>query len=388
MPSYDLIIIGAGVLGAFHAYFAAQKGARVLLVERNALPNDASTRNFGMVVRTIAPPYGEWSDIVRDSQAIYRELQAQRDLGVRATGSLYVASSETENRVLQEFAQIYGADYRCEYLAAADALYRYHFIRPSYCTGALVFADDLSLDPRVLLARFIPFMTDTLPVEYLPHTNVTSVKAAGDHCAVRTANGKTYIAERVVVCSGAEHRTLFPEVFAQSGLEVCKLQMMRTIPQPIPTLPHCLLSGMSIRRYPGFKACPSYNIMQAEAVDEEITRYDLHLLFKEEMDGSVIIGDSHQYSGFADANLLEERTTPAINDALLRYAQKMVSLPTWTIQSIWNGYYLLHREKAVFTHTIDGRIHIVTGIGGKGMSSSPGFARRSVETLLAEQTVA
>ncbi|MFN8482274.1 MAG: TIGR03364 family FAD-dependent oxidoreductase [Anaerolineae bacterium] len=388
MPSYDLIIIGAGVLGAFHAYFAAQTGARVLLVERNALPNDASTRNFGMVVRTIAPPYGEWSDIVADSQAIYREVQAQRDVGVRATGSLYVASTETENRVLQEFAQIYGADYPCAYLASADALYGYHFIRPSYCAGALVFPDDLSLDPRVLLARFIPLLTDSLPVEYAPYIHVTSVKAAADHCAVRTATGATYIAERVIVCSGAEYRTLFPEVFAQSGLEVGKLQMMRTIPQPIPTLPHCLLSGMSVRRYAGFKACPSYSAMQQEAVDEEITRYDLHLLLKEEADGSVIIGDSHQYSTFADANLLEERTTPAINDAILRYAQKMVNLPTWTMQGIWNGYYLLHREKAVFTHTIDGRIHIVTGIGGKGMSSSPGFARRSVEGIFAAQPVA
>jgi hypothetical protein len=32
--------------------------------------------------------------------------------------------------------------------------------------------------------------------------------------------------------------------------------------------------------------------------------------------------------------------------------------------------------------TIDDRIHLVTGIGGKGMSTGPGYARHSVERLL------
>ena len=46
MRQADVIVIGAGVLGTFHAYFAAQKGCTTLLIERNAFPNDASTRNF------------------------------------------------------------------------------------------------------------------------------------------------------------------------------------------------------------------------------------------------------------------------------------------------------------------------------------------------------
>jgi len=32
----DVLVVGAGVLGTFHAYFAALKGYKVLLVERNA----------------------------------------------------------------------------------------------------------------------------------------------------------------------------------------------------------------------------------------------------------------------------------------------------------------------------------------------------------------
>src|SRR5258708_15324286 len=98
----DIIVIGAGVLGTFHAYHAARKGYKTLLLERNPLPNDASTRNFGMVVQTIVEANSTWANFARASQEIYRELQARHDISVNPAGSLYVASTEIECRVLEE----------------------------------------------------------------------------------------------------------------------------------------------------------------------------------------------------------------------------------------------------------------------------------------------
>jgi hypothetical protein len=57
----DVIVVGAGILGTFHAYFASKKGYRTLLLECNPFPNDASTRNFGMIVQTIVAPVGRIS---------------------------------------------------------------------------------------------------------------------------------------------------------------------------------------------------------------------------------------------------------------------------------------------------------------------------------------
>lgn len=65
---------------------------------------------------------------------------------------------------------------------------------------------------------------------------------------------------------------------------------------------------------------------------------------------------------------------------------------TWTadaypallgIQTMWNGYYLIHPEHNVYTQTIAGVVHIVTGIGGKGMSTGLGFARSHIASVLA-----
>lgn len=97
----------------------------------------------------------------------------------------------------------------------------------------------------------------------------------------------------------------------------------------------------------------------------------------------MIIGDSHEYSDFQDASVSEEYTNCRINDAILRYGQRMLTLPSWEIEQMWNGYYLLHPQRAVYTETINGNIHITTGIAGKGMSRGPGFSRQHINTVLA-----
>lgn len=377
----DVIVIGAGVLGTFHAYYAARRGYKTLLIERNAFPSDASTRNFGMVVQTIVETDSEWSAFARASREIYLSIQQEHDIGVQASGSLYIASTETERVVLEEFAQAYGTTYNCSYLDAGEARYRYPFIQASYCKGALLSPDDLTLEPRRMLRQFITHIAQKGLVEYLPQTMVVAVELSGGRCIVKDAKGNVYTADRIFVCNGAEYRTLFPEFFKASELRVCKLQMMQTVAQPR-VLPHAILSGLSIRRYPAFKSCPSYRLLQEQPVDERVQNYGIHLLFKQAADGAVIIGDSHEYSAFEDANAGEEYTNCQINEAILQYGQQMIGLPSWRIQTMWNGYYLMHPQNQVYTETIDTIIHIVTGIAGKGMSTGPGFAQKHIASVL------
>ena len=110
--------------------------------------------------------------------------------------------------------------------------------------------------------------------------------------------------------------------------------------------------------------------------------YGIHLLFKQAVDGSIIIGDSHEYRDCAEAHFLEESTICAINEAILDYAETMLHLPSWQIATMWNGYYVVNLHDAIYTATVDGNIHIVTGIAGKGMSTGAGFARHSIEEML------
>ncbi|MBV9278714.1 MAG: TIGR03364 family FAD-dependent oxidoreductase [Chloroflexi bacterium] len=380
MRRADVIVIGAGVLGAFHAYFAARKGLKVLLLERNALPNDASVRNFGMIPRTIVGTEGPWAGFARASADLYRAIQREHDISVSQRGSLYIGSTALENTVLQEFAQRFADRYNCLYIDKGDLLARYPFIRDAYARGGLHFPGDLGLDPRVMLRRLIPYL-GALGVEYAPETSALAVEVAGHECRVQTGRDTSFVAGHVFICSGADTATLFREVLAESGLRVCKLQMMRTVPLPGVRLSPSILSGLSIRRYPAFSSCPSYPLLQAEGVGEKLIAYGIHLLFKQEADGSVVIGDSHHYAAPADAATFQERTDCDVNDTILAYARSMLRLPSWHMQTLWNGYYLVHDSEPIFTRTIDGRIHIATGIGGKGMATGPGFAQHSIATV-------
>ena len=49
---------------------------------------------------------------------------------------------------------------------------------------------------------------------------------------------------------------------------------------------------------------------------------------------------------------------------------------------LWNGYYLLHPERQIYTEAITDAIHIVTGIAGKGMSTGPGFTQQHIAAVL------
>ena len=49
---YDLVVVGAGVVGLATAYAARQRGLRVAVLERNAQCVGASVRNFGFVTVT------------------------------------------------------------------------------------------------------------------------------------------------------------------------------------------------------------------------------------------------------------------------------------------------------------------------------------------------
>jgi len=280
--------------------------------------------------------------------------------------------------LLKEFAQTHSPTYNCSYLDGDEARYRYSFIQAQYCKGALLFPDDLTLEPQRMLRQFITHIVQKGLVDYIPLSTVIAVEPVGKQCVVKDAKGNTFKAERVFICNGAEYRTLFPELFSTSGLMICKLQMMQTAVQQHYTLPHSILSNLSIRRYPAFKSSPSYRLLQEQRVDESIRDYGIHLLFKQASDGSVIIGDSHEYKAFQDANMSEESTNCLINEAILQYGQQVITLPSWHIQKKWNGYYLIHPQREVYAEAIDDKIHVVTGIAGKGMSTGPGFARQHI----------
>ncbi|GAB3326857.1 TIGR03364 family FAD-dependent oxidoreductase [Larkinella ripae] len=380
MASFDFIIIGSGILGTFHALHAARAGKKVLLLEKDNRPVSATVRNFGQVVPSGLS--GRWYQYGRRSLELYREIQQEYDITVRQNGSVYVASDADEWALANElFDQRRAEGYPCELWSKAQTLTRYPVFRTEYVQGALVFPDEVSVEPDQMIHRLIVYLTTKFPnVRYRNNAAVIGCESTAEGATVRLASGERFSARNVLICNGSEFRLLFPDLFAQSGLVVSKLQMMRTVPMPEIALPGNILTGLTIRRYESFVGCPSYAALQTPEHLAELKKWGIHVLFKQAPDGSVILGDSHEYAPATQTDELGFDTQDYINQLIIQEAQRIVTFPIDRIQRTWAGFYAQTPDE-IFEADQD-NIHIVTGIGGKGMTSSAGFSEEKMGRFL------
>ncbi len=377
MKKYDLIVIGGGVLGTFHAYHALQNGLQVALLEKNKIPQGATTQNFGQVV-----PSGmntKWQIYGRESLKTYKEIQQRFDITLRENGSVYLASNPEEVQLIEELHQINkNNQYASVVLTKEECLRKYPGLRSDYIQAGLFFPEEVTVEAREMIHRLQDFMVKHMNLAFFTNQNVISCDETNTGVRVTSSSKEVFEAEKVIICNGNEFKNLYPKLFNESDLEVTKLQMLQTKPQSGYQLPGNILTGWSIRRYEAFTECDSFTeIKSQEDSDSLQKKWGIHILFKQAPDGSVIIGDSHTY---ADAKHIEDLGYDLdmnIDDFMITEAQKIIDLPTYDIQHRWYGMYSQCKTKDIFQKTIGSNIHIVTGIGGKGMTGSAGFAKEN-----------
>lgn len=382
--NYDLIVIGGGALGTFHAFHALKSGKKVLLLEKDIRPQEATVRNFGQVVPS-GLPVGEWNHYGRTSTALYKEIQAEYEIGIRNNGSCYIASDESEMAVLEEMQQRFAADdYESKLLTAAEVKVKYPSVKESYAQGALFFPSEVSAEPELMIHRLHEYMRLKFAglVTFRYQAPVIDVAVTADLAAVTLAGGTVYRAAHCVICNGRDVKLLFPELFLDSGLVVTKLHMMATGRLPGVSLPGNILTGLTIRRYESFQSCSAYQQLTENNSHPDNKKWGIHILFKQRIDGSIIIGDSHEYAPAAsqeDLNMFYNEMQ--INNRMIAEAKDIIDLPDWSMNQYWCGFYMQHNGLEIFEKTIDHRIHIATGIGGKGMTTSAGYAAAHLKRL-------
>lgn len=74
--SVDVVVVGGGIIGCAAAAIMADRGARVVLVEREAIGSGASGRNLGAVQHPFDPVLGA---LYRESLDRYRALADASD---------------------------------------------------------------------------------------------------------------------------------------------------------------------------------------------------------------------------------------------------------------------------------------------------------------------
>lgn len=381
-PSYDLIVVGGGVLGAFHAFHALRAGYRVLLLERDAAPMQASVRNFGQVVPSGLAP-GRWFGFGREGLALYHDLHRAGVPGIRIEGSLYVASDEAESGLLDEAADAFAAEgYPAQRLTASACRRHVPSMRADYARDGLFFPDEVTVDARALVPNLLAYLVEQHGLDYRPMHPVVACETAGGGVTLTVAGGQTFAAAHAVLCTGHEVKLLLPDVLRAADLVVTKLQMLETEPLADVRLPGNLLTGLTIRRYERFQTLPSYGRLTRDHLDPRVAEWGVHLLFKRTDEGTIVFGDSHEYATAHEADALGFDVRADVNAFLTDEARRILDLPFERLRRTWFGVYSQTRTGDVFTHAVADCLHVATGIGGKGMTASGGFARAHLDTFL------
>jgi FAD dependent oxidoreductase TIGR03364 len=371
----DLAVIGAGIVGLAHAYAAARRGRRVVLLERTERATGASVRNFGLVW-PIGQPAGPRHDRAMRSRELWGAIAVEAGLHLADTGSLHLAYHEDEWTLLREFAATRsGSDYGREILSPRETLLRSTAVNPVGLRGSLWSPTEATVDPREAIQTLPGWLQSAHGVDLRFGTTVQRI----DLPRIETTAG-TFFANQAIVCSGADFETLYPEVFAAAPLTRCKLQMLRTVPQPVGwSIGPALCAGLTLTHYDSFKGCPGLATLKARVQAEFPfhVAHGVHVLLSETSRRELTIGDSHHYGLTPEPFDRED-----INAAILGYLRTFAVTPTLEIAERWHGIYpKLTDGGSEFIASPAAGVTIVNGLGGAGMTMSFGLAEEVIARL-------
>ena len=371
MNSFDLVIVGAGIVGLAHALHAARAGQRVLVLDRDAQANGASIRNFGFVTVTGQGARDTWRR-ARRAREVWAEVAPLAGIEVHHHGLLMCARQPEAMAVLEEFAAGPMGE-GCRVLRGADLAAHAPPLRMDGVLAALHSPHELRVESRDAIPRLAAWMEATLGVTFRRQVAVRSV-AEG---RVKTTAG-TIHAPQIVVCPGADLATLFPEAFTRRGVTLCKLHMLR-LADPGWRLPAAVMSDLGLDRYRGYADCPSLPVLRARlrADQAEEVANGVHLIVVQGADGSLVVGDSHHYGPTPDPFQPEH-----VDALILREARAVLDLPSPRVIERWTGLYPSGPEDAFFEAVAPG-VRLVSVTSGTGASTAFGLAEEVLADLKA-----
>lgn len=379
----DLIIVGAGIIGVAHAFWALKKGLSVRLFERDPAPSEATVRNFGQIVPS-GLPAGEWQQYGLTAIQTYKEIQREWDISLTENGSTYIASNPEEQGLIEELHQINKASgYESVLWSATQCQENFPAVNPEYCCGALHFPGEVTVEAPVMIHRLLAYLQHKFTKFYYhPDTTIIHCESAYGEVQVTDLSECSWKAERALICTGRDFKHLYAAHFKNSGIKVVKLNMLESAPYEAPIrLRGNILTGLTIRRYEAFQQCPSYHRRDDSIYDEAYFKWGIHILFKRTPQNTLIIGDSHEYATVEHAHELGYDISEYLNGLILKEAGRILNLPHWQMSRTWAGFYTQIKDRPVYDQEVDKSVRVITAIGGKGMSTGLGFAKASVERL-------
>lgn len=365
--SFDVIVVGAGIVGLAHAYEAARQGWKVCVVERDAACVSASIRNFGFITVTGQGAGDTWRR-ARYSRDVWAEVALQAGINVVHQGLNLVATRDKAVDVLAAFmktdmAQSVG----CELWNADQAAQHAPELKLGNAQAVLHSPIELRVESREAIAQLTRWLTEVHGVSFRFGEAVLEVATP----KVLTAK-TTLHADRVVVCTNADIHGLYADVFAKHQTRLCQLQMLRIKPQTGFKLNASVMGDLSLVRYHGYSKLPQAQALlhQLQQEEGESLAHGIHLIAVQSADGSLVVGDSHHYGAHVGPFAMAD-----VDALMLRHMQEALHISDYQVTERWVGIYPSASQVDCFIEAPDNATRVAVVTSGTGASTGFGVAQ-------------
>ncbi len=347
--TYDVVIVGAGIVGAACADAFAERGMRVAVVDRDVIGSGATAAGMGHIV--VMDDSEAQFALTHYSQELWQELRRELpdDVEYDQAGTIWVAADEEEMGEVRRKREYYEKrGVRAEILDEEQLKEAEPNLRDGLVGGLLVPGDGVLYPPCA--ARFLIDRAQRRGAKLKLGAAVTQVSEG----RVRLSDGEEIAGEIIVNAAGASATELTPNV------EVKKRKG------------HLVITD----RYPGFLRHQLVELGYLKSA-HSVSRDSVAFNVQPRRTGQILIGSSRQYGAEhkeVDQHMLSE---------MLRRAQEyMPSLGSMSAVRVWTGFRAATPDKLPLIGPYPGHVSVflATGHEGLGITTSLGTAK-----ILADQ---
>jgi glycine/D-amino acid oxidase-like deaminating enzyme len=348
--TYDVVVVGAGIVGAACAYFLIREGLRVAVLEKGIVGGGATAAGMGHLVAM--DDSSAQLALTKLSLQLWKELQQELPISTEylQTGTLWIAVDEEEMTAVWRKYELYSAaGLACEILdGAALAEAEPKLRRP--LAGALRVLGDAVIYPPAAAQ----FLLQGVGGRGALFTDCNVVAIDGN--AVQLSDGTCVSAGCIVNAAGCSATELSPGILMRKRKG------------------HLIITD----RYPGFlrhQVVELGYLKSAHSVTADSVAFNL----QPRMTGQILIGSSRQY--------LDESTAVdhgIVRRMIARACDYMPEVAALSALRIWTGFRAATPDKLplIGPSPENPKLLLATGHEGLGITTSMATAQLITDMIL------
>ena len=347
-PAYDVVVVGAGIVGAACAAEFARRGMRVAVVDRDIIGGGATAAGMGHIV--VMDDSDAQFALTRYSQQLWRELRPELpdDVEYEECGTIWVAADEQDMAEVSRKREYYVRRGVATEILDAERLKHLEPNLRDGLAGGLLVPDDGVLYPPCA-ARFLIEHAQKLGTKLKLGAPAVEIGQG----RVRLEDGLEIASKLIVNAAGAASPELTP------GIEVKKRKG------------HLVISD----RYPGFVRHQLVELGYLKSA-HSVTSDSVAFNVQPRRTGQILIGSSRQYGE-------DKEVDSAMLARMLQRAQEyMPAIGSMSAIRTWTGFRAATPDKLplIGPSLGDKSVFLATGHEGLGITTSLATAK-----ILADQ---